>query len=241
MRWRHARDFVGLLLIPVLVAAALIAPAWVNMEADHHTKQLACQNAYLNRVELLALKQIGKEIGIPASFAIPPMPAQCDEFSPFEVHSAIFAQHPECTEVGTAEDDMRTTGDGNDVLCLFGGSDYGHTNGGRDVLMGGTGHDALVGGHGWDRLRAGTGDDFLFSIDGMANDVLRGAGGEDRCFVDPGDTAYGCEDLHLSNDPAVLEALLRVTYDALSLGEDAQSLLASAPACGRENPPEWCG
>ena len=242
MKWlkQHGRELMWLLLIPALIAGALIAPAWVNMESDKNTRQLLCQNAYLSRVQLDALKHIGREIGIPADFGIPPMPPECDDFNYPTVDATLLARPP-CTSTGTTDDDMRTTGEGKDVLCLLAGDDYGHTNGGRDVILAGAGDDALVGGKGWDRLRGGNGDDFLFSIDGLSNDRLRGAGGTDKCFADPGDVVTGCEQVHRGNTTDVLDALLKMTYDALSLGEETQTLLSSAPACGRENPPEWCG
>ena len=79
---------------------------------------------------------------------------------------------------GTAEYDLMSGLDGNDVLWGLGGDDILSGNNGHDVLVGGAGSDWLHGDDGNDVLIGGAGKDHLYG--GAGNDVLiggEGAGG----------------------------------------------------------------
>jgi uncharacterized repeat protein (TIGR01451 family) len=63
---------------------------------------------------------------------------------------------PDCTLVGTPDDDVRDGNSGDDVLCGLGGADTLSGHGGDDILRGGSGADVLDGGTGDDQLDGGT-------------------------------------------------------------------------------------
>ena len=83
---------------------------------------------------------------------------------------------PECTIVGTPENDVLFGTDGVDVICGLGGN---------DVLVGGASGDWLIGGEGDDWLVGQTGDDWILGEAG--NDLLVGNEGEDWLFGGYGD------------------------------------------------------
>ena len=96
------------------------------------------------------------------------------------------AGDPQDRLVGTAHDDVITSGafadrldgrDGNDVLDGGAGRDELYGDSGDDTLMGGEGGDTLTGGGGADELYGGAGDDDL--LGGAGDDVLFGGEGVD--------------------------------------------------------------
>lgn len=111
------------------------------------------------------------------------------------------AQPPRCggrraTMIGTpANDALRGTLFGRDVILGLGGNDTIRGLGSDDILCGGRGNDVLIGGDDSDRLDGGPGNDRLFgdlgldSVDGddalfggPGRDTLVGAGGSDSLF-----------------------------------------------------------
>lgn len=67
------------------------------------------------------------------------------------------APSPDCTQTGTAGNDVISGTEGNDVICGLGGRDTLKGLGGDDVLRGGDGNDTLMGGPGDDTLEGGSG------------------------------------------------------------------------------------
>lgn len=81
--------------------------------------------------------------------------------------------------------------DGNDSITGGAGNDVLSGDEGNDQLSGGDGNDYLTAGAGADQLLGGSGDDILDARTGngdatLANDVLRGEGGNDVFMVDYG-------------------------------------------------------
>lgn len=68
-------------------------------------------------------------------------------------------------------------GDGNDILSLGGGNDYGLGEAGNDTIGGGIGDDRLYGGDGHDYLNGSSGNDLLKGD--ASNDKLYGGSGAD--------------------------------------------------------------
>lgn len=80
--------------------------------------------------------------------------------------------------IGTPNDDVINSRDGNDVILGLGGNDRLLGGSGNDTLNGGIGSDRLLGGIGNDTLLGGNGLDSLFGEAG--NDRLDGGLGADR-------------------------------------------------------------
>jgi hypothetical protein len=97
------------------------------------------------------------------------------------------------TETCSNERDVIAGTRGHDVICAMAGRDYVSGLQGADVLQGDGGRDTMVGGPGADKLFGSGGRDNLFTVDGKPNDSIFGGAGSDRCFIDPGDRAIGCE------------------------------------------------
>jgi hypothetical protein len=96
-----------------------------------------------------------------------------------------------------------SAGDGPDDVSGAGGVGTGeeftlpmslHGNDGADALTGGTVADVLYGDKGGDTLKGRGGNDFLDAEDDVSgNDTANGgAGVDDTCFTDPGDTEINC-------------------------------------------------
>lgn len=98
-----------------------------------------------------------------------------------------------CTINGTQGRDALNGTAGPDVICARPGDDYANGFGGNDEVRGGAGNDTVIGGDGRDIIRGRRGNDRLFGVDHHGGDVLIGDGGFDRCFMDQGDRAFGCE------------------------------------------------
>ena len=96
--------------------------------------------------------------------------------------------------VGTAANEVFSSGASNDVLVGLDGADTLNAGSGDDVLAGGDGNDALYGGDGSDVLLGGTGSDTLDggsgddTLDGgVGNDILQGSSGNDTYLFGKGD------------------------------------------------------
>jgi hypothetical protein len=87
--------------------------------------------------------------------------------------------------MGTSGRDRLAGGPQADAIFGFGGD---------DELRGGAGGDLIDGGNRQDVIDAGPGDDRIRAYDGWLDTVRCGAG-DDVAFVDPVDTAAGCEEL----------------------------------------------
>jgi Ca2+-binding RTX toxin-like protein len=98
------------------------------------------------------------------------------------------------TIIGTAGDDTLVGTKHRDLILGLPGSDFLFGLKQDDVLRGGWDNDFLYGGLGDDRLLGGRGNDLLASGGPLSGqDILRGGPGVDRCVINDGDVAIGCE------------------------------------------------
>lgn len=107
-----------------------------------------------------------------------------------------FAFSPACVISGTKSRDKLVGSERSNVLCGFGARDHISAAKGNDFAHGGDGNDLIRGGSGADTLFGANGKDSLHAQDGIAgNDLVEGGDGFDMCYIDPGDTTDGCEDI----------------------------------------------
>ncbi|MFP6669837.1 MAG: hypothetical protein VB857_00360, partial [Pirellulaceae bacterium] len=92
---------------------------------------------------------------------------------------------------GNDGDDVVKGNGGRDVILGGNGDDSLHGNAGNDFIFGQNGDDHLYSGSGMDQMSGGNGADTLVSIDGDANDVLRGGAGNDSFWVDQQNAFFG--------------------------------------------------
>lgn len=84
-RWKKVsswlRNYAMVILIPIGVAGAIIAPVWVTTENQEHAREVSCTNIQLNRQQLVALKQISDALGLPTAFTVPEVPSSCESYT----------------------------------------------------------------------------------------------------------------------------------------------------------------
>nr|WP_250116871.1 Ig-like domain-containing protein [Pectobacterium quasiaquaticum] len=105
-------------------------------------------------------KQLGMQTGVPTAK---------DMHSYIATHSAEF-------DLSSAKDgnDILNGGDGDDILFGQGGNDTLYGGAGNDLLYGGSGDDILIGGAGGDTLIGGAGaDTFKWQAGDIGNDVIK--------------------------------------------------------------------
>ena len=102
------------------------------------------------------------------------------EFPPGEIRGQLVAVADDIDNVvtGTAGDDTRDGGNGNDAILGLAGNDTLNGDNGNDVLDGNNGRDNLAGGNGNDVLDGGADNDVLAGDNG--DDMLDGNAGMDR-------------------------------------------------------------
>lgn len=107
-------------------------------------------------------------------------------------YELAFCKKVVVNEIGTAGNDVISTGnEANGVLALA-GNDRIRTSGGNDAICAGIGKDRANGGAGKDKLLGEAGKDRLNG--GGGKDLLVGAKGKDRCIGGAGkDRARSCE------------------------------------------------
>jgi hypothetical protein len=72
------RTWVAVILVPIILVAALAAPAYVTSRVNEVQLSVTCQSARSNAQQLEALKSIAVDLGIPVRFTIPSLPPECD-------------------------------------------------------------------------------------------------------------------------------------------------------------------
>jgi hypothetical protein len=75
------REILGILVLPVIIVLALIAPAYVTNRVNQIQLEVSCQTARANIQQLQALRAISHELGIPVGFTVPAPPPECVDFS----------------------------------------------------------------------------------------------------------------------------------------------------------------
>jgi hypothetical protein len=149
---------------------------------------------------------------------------------------------------------VKTGTAGANILCAEPGNDFIHGAAGNDLLRAGKGRDVAVGGGGRDVLRGGRGRDRLFAVDDQGGERIIGGRGNDQCFVDPGDVAFGCEQTFRSNEPEMASALGQSLRGVMEIVEEivptptlppppvtVTSIVTVPPNCGgHPAPPPIC-
>jgi predicted TIM-barrel fold metal-dependent hydrolase len=75
---KRFREIASIIILPIIIVAALLAPAYVTYRVNQVQLAATCQNARSNAQQLEALKSIAMDLGIPVRFTIPPPPPGCD-------------------------------------------------------------------------------------------------------------------------------------------------------------------
>lgn len=96
----------------------------------------------------------------------------------------VFVALPDCTIMGTDEDDVLTGTSGDDVICGLGGNDTIDARGGDDIIHGGQGNDTIYARVGDDLIYGGDGDDLILAHRG--DDIIRGGKGNDVIYAGGG-------------------------------------------------------
>lgn len=96
----------------------------------------------------------------------------------------VFVALPDCTVIGTDEDDVLTGTSGDDVICGLGGNDTIDARGGNDIIHGGQGNDTIYARVGDDLIYGGDGDDLILAHRG--DDIIRGGKGNDVIYAGGG-------------------------------------------------------
>lgn len=76
---KKLRETLSVVVLPIFVIMALLAPAYVTHRVDDIQFEVQCQSARANNVQLRALDSIAKELGIPHNFPTTPLPPECAE------------------------------------------------------------------------------------------------------------------------------------------------------------------
>ncbi len=66
-----------MIVIPLVVLAALAAPAYVTNRVNQVHLQVECDSAKANISQLSALREISEKLGIPVTFKVPSLPLEC--------------------------------------------------------------------------------------------------------------------------------------------------------------------
>lgn len=81
MRWRQGRwssaDVVAIIVVPLVLFLGIAVPVYVGIRADQAALVVTCRTAHASRTQLLALKAISSELGLPGNFEIPEVPTEC--------------------------------------------------------------------------------------------------------------------------------------------------------------------
>ncbi len=96
----------------------------------------------------------------------------------------VFVALPDCTIMGTDEDDVLTGTSGDDVICGLGGNDTIDARGGDDIIHGGQDNDTIYARVGDDLIYGGDGDDLILAHRG--DDIIRGGKGNDVIYAGGG-------------------------------------------------------
>jgi hypothetical protein len=75
---KRLREIAGVVLLPIIIAAALLAPAYVTQRVNEVQLSVTCQSSRSNVEQLKALKSIAQDLGVPVRFTIPPPLPECD-------------------------------------------------------------------------------------------------------------------------------------------------------------------
>jgi hypothetical protein len=75
---RRFREIGSVIILPIVIVAALLAPAYVTHRVNEVQLSVTCQSARSNAQQLEALRSIAMDLGIPVRFTIPPPLPECD-------------------------------------------------------------------------------------------------------------------------------------------------------------------
>jgi Ca2+-binding RTX toxin-like protein/Tol biopolymer transport system component len=216
-------------LIPILLAAAALAPACAHAATGYHS---ACGIELSSDVPSTpGGPTCGTDEGDDAVFAGSPGPV------------TFFGENGHDTVEGSEFGDTLVGGPGNDELLGERGADYLDGGDDSDTLFGGLGDDTLrelrfgvnehlYGGPGNDIVAGGRGGDNLFG--GSGNDVLIGGSGSDHLYGGPGDDVlYGGPNRDTFDCGPGDDTVYRVRHsspDHLSTGR-ADALIPASAGC----------
>jgi hypothetical protein len=63
-----------------VISAPIIVPALIDKAADETQLEVGCSIIRAQNIQLAALQQIRRELGLPGELVIPEVPAECDGF-----------------------------------------------------------------------------------------------------------------------------------------------------------------
>jgi hypothetical protein len=75
---RRLREIASVVILPIIIVAALLAPAYVTHRVNEVQLSVTCQSSQSNVQQLKALRSIAVDLGIPVRFTIPPPLPECD-------------------------------------------------------------------------------------------------------------------------------------------------------------------
>lgn len=76
---KRFREIASIIALPIVIVAALLAPAYVTRRVNDAQLAVSCQSAKSNAQQLEALKSIAEDLGIPVRFTIPPPLPECKD------------------------------------------------------------------------------------------------------------------------------------------------------------------
>lgn len=73
------RDIMQALLLFLVIAGMIVGLGWIQNRLDEQQLSITCTSARSNIQQLEALQDISRTLGLPTTFSIPEVPAECDE------------------------------------------------------------------------------------------------------------------------------------------------------------------
>lgn len=74
---RQVKEWAVALIVPLMLMAAWWSVSEVNAQNDRSRLAVVCQIERQNISQLMALKQISQELGLPGAFVVPERSAEC--------------------------------------------------------------------------------------------------------------------------------------------------------------------
>lgn len=71
------RRLLDKFLLPLVIVAALAGPAWVSRQVDSRFLEVQCQGLKNQQEQLVALRQVAGELGLPGEITVRPLPKEC--------------------------------------------------------------------------------------------------------------------------------------------------------------------
>jgi hypothetical protein len=72
------KDITQAIVLFVVIAGFLIGLGAIQHRLDEQQKAITCVSAEANISQLAALREISDQLGVPVTFQIPEVPAECD-------------------------------------------------------------------------------------------------------------------------------------------------------------------